>query len=162
MGYDASSWGRVRPALPCERERLEKYVSERGGTLVLLAGKRSMPMEYLRDGEPLAKLLPITSPKTVDAPAGFQVELTAEGGQTGFLRLDANAGLSAEIWSNLPPHYWAVTGRAKDVAVTLAHVPQAGAPKDPTAARELERNNALIVRQNFGFGKVVFVGIDST
>ena len=41
-----------------EREQLEKYVSERGGTLVLLAGKRSMPLEYLREGEPLAKLLP--------------------------------------------------------------------------------------------------------
>jgi hypothetical protein len=164
MGYDCIILGDVSAGqLPlAERERLEKYVSERGGTLVLLAGKRSMPMEFLRDGEPLAKLLPITSPKKVDAPSGFQVALTAEGGQTGFLRMDANPGLSAEVWDNLPPHYWAVTGRAKDGAVTLAHVPQAGAPKDPTAAREVERNNALIVRQNFGFGKVVFVGIDST
>jgi hypothetical protein len=164
MGYDCIILGDVSAGqLPlAERERLEKYVSERGGTLVLLAGKRSMPMEFLRDGEPIAKLLPITSPKKVDAPSGFQVALTAEGGQTGFLRMDANLGLSAEVWDNLPPHYWAVTGRAKDGAVTLAHVPQTGAPKDPTAAREIERNNALIVRQNFGFGKVVFVGIDST
>ena len=76
--------------------------------------------------------------------------------------MDPNPGLSAETWANLPPHYWAVTGRAKDGAVTLADVPQADVPKDPTAAREVERNNALIVRQNFGFGKVVFVGIDST
>ncbi|HVK11701.1 MAG TPA: hypothetical protein VM597_23215, partial [Gemmataceae bacterium] len=164
MGYDCIILGDVSAGqLPlAERERLEKYVSERGGTLVLLAGKRSMPLEFLRDGEPLAKLLPVSGPKKVDAPAGFQVALTAEGQQTGFLRMDANPGLSAEVWDNLPPHYWAVTGRAKDGAVTLAHVPQANAPKDPTAARDVERNNALIVRQNFGFGKVVFVGIDST
>lgn len=145
-----------------ERDQLEKYVSERGGTLVLLAGKRSMPMEYVREGEPLGKMLPLSNPKVVKADAGFQLALTGEGQQTGFLRMDPNPGLSIETWNNLPPHYWAITGRAKDGAVVLATVPQANQPKDPEAAREAERNNALIVRQNFGFGKVVFVGIDST
>lgn len=164
MGYDCVILGDVSPDQlgRAEREKLEKYVSERGGTLVLLAGKRSMPMEFLKEGDPFAKLLPISSPKVVKADAGFRVTLTAEGQQTGFLRMEPNAGLSAETWSHLPPHYWAISGRAKDGAVTLAHVPQANAPKDPAAAREVERNNALIVRQNFGFGKVVFVGIDST
>jgi len=164
MAYDCIILGDVSPDQigRTEREKLEKYVSDRGGTLVLLAGKRSMPLEYLREGEPLAKLLPISVPRAVRADTGFRVTLTAEGQQTGFLRMEPNAGLSAETWANLPPHYWAITGRAKDGAVTLAYVPQAGAPMDPAAARDLERNNALIVRQNFGFGKVVYVGIDST
>jgi len=164
MGYDCIILGDVSPDQigRAERDKLEKYVSDRGGTLVLLAGKRSMPMEYLREGEPLAKLLPILVPKPVKADGGFRVVLTAEGQQTGFLRMEPNAGLSAETWANLPPHYWAITGRAKDGAVTLASVPQAGVPNDPAAAREVERNNALIVRQNFGFGRVVYVGIDST
>lgn len=164
MGYDCVILGDVSPdQIPrADRERLEKYVGERGGTLVLLAGKRSMPLEYLKEGEPLAKLLPIANPKVVKADAGFRVTLTAEGQQTGFLRMEPNAGLSAETWANLPPHYWAVTGRAKDGAVTLAYVPQVGMPKDPAEAHEVERNNALMVRQNFGFGKVVYVGIDST
>jgi hypothetical protein len=164
MGYDCIILGDVsgEQISRAEREKLEKYVSERGGTLVLLAGKRSMPMEYLREGEPLAKMLPISLPKVANLEAGFRVALTAEGQQTGFLRLEPNAGLSAETWANLPPHYWAITGRAKDGAVTLAYVPQVGVPKDPALAHEVERNNALIVRQNFGFGKVVYVGIDST
>ncbi len=164
MSYDCIILGDVSPDQfgRAEREKLEKYVSERGGTLVLLAGKRSMPLEFLKDGDPFAKMLPISAPKVVKADAGFRVQLTAEGQQTGFLRLEPNAGLSAETWSYLPPHFWAITGRAKDGAVTLASVPQANAPKDPAAAREVERNNALIVRQNFGFGKVVYVGIDST
>jgi hypothetical protein len=164
MGFDCIILGDVSPdQIPrAERERLEKYVGERGGTLVLLAGKRSMPLEYLREGEPLAKLLPISAPKVTRSDAGFRVTLTAEGQQTGFLRMEPNAGLSAETWANLPPHYWAITGRAKDGAVTLAYVPQVGMPRDPTAARDVERENALVVRQNFGFGKVVFVGIDST
>ncbi|HJZ90877.1 MAG TPA: hypothetical protein VKE40_08390 [Gemmataceae bacterium] len=164
MGYDCIILGDVSPDQigRAERDKLEKYVSERGGTLVLLAGKRSMPMEYLREGETLAKLLPIAVPKVVRNDAGFRVTLTAEGQQTGFLRMEPNAGLSAETWANLPPHYWAVTGRAKDGAVTLAYVPPPGMPKDAAAARDAERDNALIVRQNFGFGKVVYVGIDST
>jgi hypothetical protein len=164
MGYDCIILGDVSPDQfgRAEREMLEKYVSERGGTLVLLAGKRSMPMEYAKEGEPLGKLLPITNPKVVKSDAGFQVSLTAEGQQTGFLRMDPNPGVSLEVWNNLPPPYWAITGRAKDGAVTLASVPQINPPKDPAAALEVERNNALIVRQNFGFGKVVYVGIDST
>jgi hypothetical protein len=164
MGYDCIILGDVAPEQfgRAEREMLEKYVSERGGTLVLLAGKRSMPMDYAKEGEPLAKMLPISSPKVVKADGGFRVALTAEGLQTGFLRLDPNPGLSAETWNTLPPHFWAVTGRAKDGAVTLASVPQLNPPQDPVAAREVERDNALIVRQNFGFGKVVYVGIDST
>ena len=164
MAYDCIILGDVAPDQfgRAEREQLEKYVSERGGTLVLLAGKRSMPMEYLADGEPLAKMLPISNPKVVKSDAGFRVSLTGEGQQTGFLRMDPNPGLSLETWGNLPPQYWAISGRAKDGAVTLASVPQANAPRDPEAARDVERNNALIVRQNFGFGKVVYVGIDST
>lgn len=163
MGFDCIILGDVSAAQISrpDRDRLEKYVSERGGTLVLLAGKRSMPLDYLQEGEPLAKLLPISGPRVFDSMTGFSLSLTAEGQQTGFLRLDNNPGQSAETWANLPPHYWAITGKAKDGAVVLAHVPQPNAPKDANA-RETERNNAVIVRQNFGFGKVVYVGIDST
>lgn len=164
MGYDCIILGDVSPDQVgrAERDKLEKYVSERGGTLVLLAGKRSMPMEFLREGDPFMKMLPISNPKVVNADAGFRATLTAEGQQTGFLRMEPNAGLSAETWSYLPPHYWAISGRAKDGAVTLAYVPQVNMPQDPTAAHDVERNNALFVRQNYGFGKVVYVGIDST
>ena len=34
-----------------ERKRLEKYVAERGGTLVILAGKRFMPLGVSRTTE---------------------------------------------------------------------------------------------------------------
>src|SRR5262249_1509024 len=69
-----------------ERKRLEKYVGERGGTLVILAGKRSMPVEFagmkqLTNSEidPLMKLLPITGPRVVKPVDGFAVALTDEG-----------------------------------------------------------------------------------
>ncbi|WP_020472935.1 vWA domain-containing protein [Zavarzinella formosa] len=164
LNFDCVILGDITPEqLPkAERERLEHYVSERGGTLVLLAGKKSMPLEFVRDGDPFQKLLPIRNPKVYKADQGFKVALTGEGSQTGFLRLDPNPGVSAETWNNLPPHYWAVTGQAKEGAVTLASVAPSQPFADANATREWEQNNGLVVRQNYGFGKVVYVGIDST
>src|SRR5262249_58031109 len=55
-----------------ERVRLEKHVAERGGTLVILAGKRAMPLGFQHapaagaagdEGDPLVKLLPIQQPR---------------------------------------------------------------------------------------------------
>ena len=141
-----------------ERSRLEKFVADRGGTLVILAGKRSMPLEFLKKGDPLGRMLPIVNPRVVNKPDGFQATLTGEGTQTGFLRLEADAGSSQERWSTLPPHYWAVVGKAKEGAAVLAFVPTG----ERSNLVEQERANALIVRQNYGFGRVVYVGLDST
>ena len=139
-----------------ERTRLEKYVADRGGTLVILAGKRSMPLEFLGEADPMARLLPIHNPRVVDRKDGFLITLTAEGKQTAFLRLEPEAGMSEERWASLPPHSWAVIGRAKEGAVPLAFLPE------QRGGVEQERANALVVRQNYGFGRVVYVGLDST
>ncbi len=67
-----------------ERKRLEKYVAERGGTLVILAGKRFMPLAYPEteangEADPLRKLLPIESPRIVAPTDGFSLTLTQSG-----------------------------------------------------------------------------------
>src|SRR5205823_225848 len=53
--YDCIILGDVtREQLPrAERLRLEKYVADRGGTLVVLAGKRAMPLAFLADNDNL-------------------------------------------------------------------------------------------------------------
>ena len=141
-----------------ERVRLEKFVADRGGTLVILAGKRSMPFEFLKENDPIARMLPIDAPRIVEKKSGFRLALTGEGMQTGFLRLEPELGSSQERWAKLPPHFWGVVGQAKKGAVTLAYYP--GGMRDGTS--EQEHANALIARQNYGFGRVVFVGLDST
>jgi hypothetical protein len=166
-GYDCIILGDVSPEqLPlAERARLERYVADRGGTLVLLAGKRSMPLafpETLANGEsdPLRKLLPIEAPH-VEAPAGgFPVTLTQAGKETRFLDLDPEGGKGEEIWAGLPRHYWAVVGQAKPGATPLAFL--AGDAADRKALREREKQRGLIVRHNYGFGRVLYVGLDST
>jgi hypothetical protein len=147
-----------------ERVRLEKYVADRGGTLVILAGKRAMPLGYPDlgpdgEGDPLRKLLPIEEPQVVAPADGFPVTLTQDGKDAEFMKLDADGGKSVARWAELPRHYWGVVGKAKPGAVVLAYVePEASGP----AAKEREKERALIVRHNYGFGRVLYVGLDST
>jgi hypothetical protein len=147
-----------------ERKRLEKYVSERGGTLVIVAGKRFMPLAYpdvetSGEADPLRKLLPIELPRVVAPIEGFPVMLTQTGKETKFMEMDADPAKSASIWRELPRHFWGVVGQAKPGATPLAHVAEAQADKTP---QEVEKQSALIVKQNYGFGRVLFVGLDST
>ena len=148
-GYDCIVVGDVEPDQfgPSERARLEKYVAEAGGTVVFVAGKRSMPLALVGgDDEPIRKLLPIRNPKVLDDKRGFPLALTADGQRSWFLQMGDTGTESVSTWERFPPHYWAVTGEAKDGAETLATA--VGQP--------------IFLRQNYGFGRVLFLGIDST
>ena len=109
-------------------------------------------------------MLPIEEAKEVAPKEGFPVTLTAEGKEADFLRLEPEGGLkeSLERWAGLPRHYWGVVGKAKKGATTLAYV--AGNEKGlaPKEKRRREQEQALLVRHNYGFGRVFFVGLDST
>lgn len=171
--YDCIILGDVTPEqLPlAERRRLEKYVADRGGTLVLLAGQRGLPLAFVPTGkqaepDPLYKLLPIDAPRVLSPAEPFAVTLTQEGITTPYLQMDSEAEISALRWAELPKHYWAVIGKAKPGATPLAYVKgeqfrsQQGDARDAGAGPE--RTQALIVTQSYGFGRVVYVGLDST
>jgi hypothetical protein len=168
--YDCIILGDVEPAqLPlAERVRLEKYVADRGGTLVLVAGKRAMPLGYAgadvgpAEGDPLLRLLPVEQPRVVRPVQGFPVTLTYEGKVTPFLQMEPEPDKNEERWAGLPLHYWGVVGRAKPGATVLAYVAGADAAGDRKDLAGREKEQALIVRQNYGFGRVLFVGLDST
>ncbi len=135
-----------------------------------------MPMAYADLGgdgdeaDPIRKILPITKPRVVPAtdlpPAqlaqwpGFSPALTADGRETKFMDLEEDAAKSERRWAELPPQEWAVVGQAEARAATLAYVPEGDPdPADPTAR---ERRNALIVRRQYGLGRVLYIGLDST
>jgi hypothetical protein len=169
--YDCIILGDVSPAdLPlAERTRLEKYVADRGGTLVVVAGKRFMPLAYLdtddnprASADPLPKLLPIAAPRAIQRPQGFSITRAHEGKLTPFLQFESSPSKNDTAWTELPRHYWGVCGLVKPAATSLAYFESdMGTPAnhDPGA---LEREQALIARQNYGFGRVLFVGLDST
>jgi hypothetical protein len=161
--YDCILLGDVTPAqLPAaDRARLEKYVADGGGTLVLLAGKRAMPLAFLDgDDDPLRRLLPVEAPRVVSPEKSFLVTLTHEGKLVPFLQMDAAPDKSEQRWAEFPYHFWGIVGRAKPGATPLAYVADDAA--DGRKPGEQEKEQALIVRQNYGFGRVLFVGLDST
>src|SRR5262249_31309775 len=66
-----------------------------------------------------------------------------------------------DLWAGRPrPWGWAVAGRAKPGAVALAHVGAAGEEKVPVSGRE--RRRAVVVRHNYGFGRVLRRGVGSS
>jgi hypothetical protein len=164
--YDCIILGDVSPEQLSldDRQRLERYVGERGGTLVVLAGQRAMPAGFVGAdpaADPLTKLLPITEPRAIRAGGGFPIEPTAEGKLAGFLQMEATPDESERRWAALPWHYWAMIGKAKPGATVLAAI---GGDMDFEPVREnvREKANGVIVRHNYGFGRVLYVGLEST
>lgn len=152
--YDCIVLGDVEPSqmTPAQREAIEKYVGESGGTLVMLAGKRALPMFYgTQENEPFRKLLPIKNPKPFNSDDGFPLNITGEGERSWFLSMGDSAGQNRAAWDRFPLHYWAAIGELKDGAEALAAVPGGGT-----------RDRAVIARHSYGFGRVLYVGIDST
>jgi hypothetical protein len=174
LKYDCVILGDVSPEqLPIEdRKRLEKYVADRGGTLVLLAGKRSMPLAFRPEGaagedDSLLRMLPVERARAVSPQEGFAVTLTQEGKLTSFLQMDSTPEASAQRWAEFPLHYWGLVGRPKPGAVALAYLAEDfRRPEDLEQEKKdkdnLDKTQALIVRQNYGFGRVLLVGLDST
>jgi hypothetical protein len=178
--YDCIVLGDVTPdELPlADRRRLEKYVSEEGGTLVLVAGKRAMPQAYFtdpnaglpakkdKDGDPLLKLLPLEEARFVNPVNGFPFALTRFGKGTKFLQMEANLEESDRRWNELPRHFWGVVGRAKPGANALAYFhdeSRNGFDKEKQSPGEKEsRENTLCALQNYGLGRVLYLGVDST
>jgi hypothetical protein len=213
--YDCVILGDVLPEqLPRpDRERLRRYVADRGGTLVILAGKRANPLGFVgqsppapeKEGakadentDPLLAMLPIENPQAVATAEPFPVTLTEAGKQADFLKLanvqdllsmqsrhplrsrfedwcqQKGAVPSDQLaraflleftygWKALPGHYWGVAGKAKKGATTLAYVVRGDASKwTAEERRKAEEENALMVRSSYGFGRVFFVGLDST
>lgn len=159
LEYDCIILGDVSPDdLPIEdRRRLEKYVSERGGTIILAAGKRFQPMAYANLPEdPIVKLLPITEPRELKIADGFTLRAAGEGMLQPFLQLEPDSGVF--VWPELPRHYWGIVGKRKPAAsILLTPV----AEKMPVAAKE-SSDSGIFVMQNYGFGRVLYIGLDST
>jgi len=156
MDFDCIVLGDVAPEqLPMEdRKRLERFVAERGGTLIMVAGKRYLPMEYAKQADdPLVKLLPITEPRVIAKETGFTLAVTGEGKLRPFLQLEPDVPLSP--WPELPKHYWGIVGKRKPAASVLLTPMLDGALKD-------DADTGLFVQQNYGLGRVLFLGIDST
>src|SRR5262249_2409424 len=106
--------------------------------------------------DPLGQLVPVTRIEPVAAmEKGFGVALTETGKRAGWLSLGEGKA-SDQAWQDLPKHFWGLTGKAKPGAVVLASAALEAPDKRPGEER------GLFVQKNFGLGRVLWLGIDST
>ena len=160
--YDLVILGDVDPKVltALHQENLNKLVSDFGGALVVLAGKRHMPAQYRRSV--LEKLLPVEfEPSTTDsrsdpiADKPIKLQLTAAGRASAMLRLSDRDDENAQMWAQLPPIYWAArVTRAKPAAEVLV--------VDSDVSKESRSGKMPVIAvQQYGLGQVMFVGTDN-
>ncbi|MBS0201498.1 MAG: VWA domain-containing protein [Planctomycetes bacterium] len=145
---------------------LREFVTD-GGTLVISAGKRWMPLGYR--SPILDQLLPLTNPRSIQlmdrsgeaAPSlrGLPVQLTVDGEQQSMLQFSADPVENQSIWKGLPGQMSAILGDPKPAATVWATTVMPQGQADPLAA---DRKHGLIIHQHLGSGQVLWIGFDGT
>ena len=136
-----------------QQEHIRDFVSERGGSLLMLGGRRG-----LADGgwgnSVVAEALPVQLPD-LDAASFMRVpvpvELTAEGQESLVTRLDADRETNSELWQEMPDIAdFQYVGAVKPGAVTLLEAEVRGTAQP------------LLVHQRFGRGQVYVLASGGT
>lgn len=190
MKFDVILLGDVAPAqLDAGAQRaIRKFVQDRGGTLIVIAGPDHMPQEFV--GSEIEALLPVAcrparsaSTASAGAPGSmspgssglFRVGLTDAGRESILMRLKTDQPENLKAWEALPPVDWRNTfvTHALDSATVLAYAqPLASgtlaagstgpASPDPAGKRDREMAQALVVHQNVPMGQVLYLNFDRT
>ena len=143
---------------------IEAAVSDDGLTLMLIPGKRYMPHRY--SSPTLDRLLPVISFSQQNAeryqrsipdaaPTMFGLKPTPEASDLTLFQLTSGDDTRQMDLFSLPGHPWAYVGRPKPIATVWANVLIPGI--DPGDAEM-----AAVAHQYYGFGQVVWFGVDST
>ena len=145
---------------------LHDFVSE-GGTLIVSAGKRWMPLEYR--SPILDQLLPLTNMRTIhlkdlsgEAPParrGLPIHLTVDGEQQAMFQFAPDPLENQRIWQRLPGQMWTILGDAKPGATVWATTVL---PPEHAERLAVDRKHAIIIHQHLGSGQVLWMGFDGT
>ncbi|HUS46574.1 MAG TPA: hypothetical protein VM098_00530, partial [Phycisphaerae bacterium] len=170
-------------------EALEKFVGDRGGTLVVIAGPRHMPHNFA--GTPLEHMLPVAfrpgdhyvrgAVRPIDKGGqerldeAYRVAVTAEGERHAIMQQTEDRQENQRLWQSMPDMQWRYPIEDTKVAATvLAYATdpsyaaaEAGPAKEPKAdemrkREEFQRKNALISVQKYKGGQVLFLSFDRT
>ena len=157
--------GDVKPSDISETiwKMIEKSVSDDGLTLLIIPGRRYMPHQF--NSPILEQLLPVSDYRQQLAeryrrsfpgapPSAFRLQPTPAAADLTLFDLNGPDIEQRVELSGLPGHPWAYTGTAKPVASVWANLSLDG--------EELDGNMAAIAHQYYGFGQVVWMGVDST
>ncbi|TVR14504.1 MAG: hypothetical protein EA401_04375 [Planctomycetota bacterium] len=133
-----------------DQQRLARFVQDRGGLLVVMAGPRGMPHSYALGA--MADLLPVSVQGSVDGQrhGGHRLHLAVEPEQEPWMQILDDPTLNQRLWPLLPPLRW----------VADAVVAKSGS----RVLLETDDSDALpvVVSAQSGAGRIVYVGSDET
>jgi hypothetical protein len=143
-------------------QMVEEAVTRDGLTVIIIPGRQYMPLAHQSDI--LSNMLPVTSVRQklaeqflASPPAGeqsaFRLTLTPAAQNLPMFQLQEQPGSRDMSLAELPGHPWIAIGTPKPGATVwaTAAIPGLTAAGDP-----------VIVQQDYGFGQVVWLGLDST
>lgn len=152
--YDLVILGDVRANTftPTQLSLMEQLVRERGGSLILLAGPKHAPAEYL--DTPIAAMLPVRFEQEKWEEIGDDVYpvLTSEGRRSTVMALERGEARTQALWANVKPLNW--------VPPLLGPKPGAQVLAELSDTAQRTRGFPLIAWQRYGAGKCMFVGTD--
>lgn len=131
-------------------------IKEKGVGLIVSSGPRFMPHLYdkrLQDALPV-KLRSNAAGLPAPVYNPFRLELSPEGAINEAMRLYDDTGRNQNVWTHMPPYFWcAAAERPAPAATVLAYNPSIDGRYGKMP---------LVAHHNFGSGRVLFVGTDST
>jgi hypothetical protein len=148
-GFDIVVLGDLAPGqLGAEdQQRLERFVSRRGGFVATIAGPRGMPASYALGG--IANLLPVRIVAGGGSPTA-SVVLTATGNDHPVTAVLDDVALNQQLWPALPPLQWLARGvMAKPGAEVLL-------------ATQDDHATPVVATMRYGAGRVLWVGSNET
>jgi hypothetical protein len=134
---------------------IRRFVEDRGGSLVIIAGERHMPHEYADTLiEPAFPLIVSSAPDQVVMDEPFRWQRTPQGAQDSLLRMSPNPVEDERIWREMPGMLWMAGSRGpKPGATVLAVNPDRS---DAAGMRP------VLALQPYGAGRCLMVMTDST
>ncbi len=163
---------------------IQKSVAERGALLITVAGQRYMPHAFKApDFIDMAPTVwkPTNKPENSKPGEAYRLELTSAGRSHMATQLSASRAENSRLWSNMPELHWrSNSSEIKESAEVLAYARPANGntpdlenqnanPNEVEKAlqelanrKQFEKDNALIVAQQYALGKVVQLNFDRT
>ncbi len=136
-------------------QMLRRFVEDRGGSLLIIAGENHMPQDYF--GTALEPVIPVVFGPTADpilTDRPFQWKLTPAGKRSEIMQLSGDPAKNLRVWAGLPGMYWcAGTERPRPAATVLAVNPLRSNASGPYP---------VAVMQSFGAGLCYAQLTDST
>ena len=147
------------------QEALEEYIRDRGGNLIVVAGRDHMPQAFAR--QTLAKLIPVRADRRRRARnASYVLDLTLDGESHTSLMIEETREASHRAWRNiyrkLPINFLSSYSSPKPSARTLIEaIPQYfDGQTSRSDASEIE--SAFLCWHTVGAGRVVFLAAPAT